>query len=367
MIQQFNAVHASLNEEISDLRDGISSTEVNDSRGNYVYTDGSVALPVRQNEEYRMIGESEVFNSSLITYTRYIGETGSYVDDSGILKIPAANKKLLAVYANMMVQEENRGRFYGMIVVDGDRKINPMHPVIAAMIAAREIRLSDTFTIIMYPYQEQKSINTDFSEKYSKEIVEMLSSIRNEQYLPSISYAPTNSLDNDIRAMVSDVNGVSITFRSNGDRINDVIIPVQLATTSIVYPFYGLIHSSNNGGGSYTSNHLYPCLSGNIDTMSTGRGQTCVGSLNNYSFSSLYVLSNMNIRSMYFSEVFSAASDNFIAACQSVSAEFIAAAAGMSFDEDSNDSNEESNDESNNSIPVEEEQAREESCEPCAV
>ncbi len=330
MIQQFNALHAALGEEINDIRNKMTSENTNNSRSNYLYADGSVVLPV-SDSHFDMVGaEYRNLFENRFHYEKFITTPDSMVKDEDILKIPNANKKLLAVYANMMAEEENIGVFYGMLVIDGDMKINPLHPVIAAMITAREIRLSDKFTIIVYPYSERKVIDADKLSTMSKEIINMIPQIRDTQYIPSISYVPSNSLSIDIKNMVENTEGTTIRFRESGDSVRSAIIPVQLTTKGIVYPYYGLVHSQGGIGDSYVSRNLYPCLSGNIDTTGLGMGTTCVGDLSSSAFASLYVLSNMNIRSLYFPEVYTELSVGFIQACQNISAEFLSIMSGVS-------------------------------------
>ena len=368
MIQQFNAIHAALSEEINDIREKITSSTTNDSRANFLYADGSVVLPYRAENSLQMIGASRAYGHSFTHFNTFINASGSLVDDNGILKVPGANKKLLATYANMMTTSDNIGKFYGMLIMFDEKKLNPLHPIIAAMITAGEIRLPDTFTLVMYPYAARRMVDTTYADSYKVDIVSMLTSIRSSQFLPTVSYRAQNNMVTDTRTLVTeDIGRVNVRFQENGESIRNAVIPVQLTTRGIVYPYYGLIESHGGGGNNYTSRNLYPCLSGNIDTQSEGSGQTCVGDLNNNAFSSLYVLANMNIDSMYFSDVYTDGSIDFISACQSVSAEFLAAAAGLSFDEDENNSEPESE---SNSAPSEDESSSEsteteDACDVC--
>jgi hypothetical protein len=212
------------------------------------------------------------------------------------------------------------------ITFDG-KKINPLHPVIAAMITANEISLPETFTIIIYPYYSKQSISMSNSEEYEGKIVEGISRLREEQHIPSVEYRASNNLHNDVNAFLTNQNH-QINFRENGATVRYALIPVQLATHGITFPYYGLVYSTKDGSDSYRSMNIYPCLSGNIDTAFGGTGNTCVGDLSNYNFSSLYVLGNMNINSMYYSEVFTSESLTFIHACQKVSTAFLKVAAG---------------------------------------
>jgi len=325
---QFNAIHAAINEEIADIRENVTSTEANSTRASYVYADGSVVLPVSNATSMNMI-DSTVFNNILESYSNYISNESSLVRDSDIIKVPNANKKLLAAYAKMMVDDGNIGKFYGMIIVDENKKINPLHPMIAAMITAGEIKLSKRFTIIVYPYGSRRYADADIIDGLSRSIVSLIGLIRQGQYLPEVSYEPSSSLESDIRTSSVSPGTCVISFSERGRVVEDAVIPVQLATRGIVYPYYGMILSSRNSGAPYSSKNLYPILSGNIDTVANVPGATCVGGLSNYAFSSLYVLSNMNIESMYFSEVFTAKTDAFIMASQIVSAELLAAAVGI--------------------------------------
>ena len=357
MIQQFNAVHAALNEEINDIRESISLSETNNSRANYLYQDGSVVLPISNASSLELVARDEIEWGAKTEWDSLIGGEHSIVQDRDIIKIQNANKKLLATYANMMIQPENTGRYYGMLVIDGEKKINPLHPVIAAMIVAGEIKLSSSFTIIVYPYESSVSIDREHSKENQEDIVRMILSIRASQYIPSIVHAPSNSLSNDIEMMVRNIDGMSVHFRESGSPIKEAVIPVQLATNSIVYPYYGLISSIGGAGGAYMSRNLYPCLSGNIDTRDYMSGNTCVGNLSNYTFTSLYVLANMNINSMYFGEIITNKTTDFVDACQNVSAEFLSAYAGIVFNNGESDED--------TSPEQEHESETTESCETC--
>lgn len=320
MYEMYNGMHAAFNEEIHDLREKMTSFAVNISRSSYVYEDGSVVIPSLYDDR-RIISKEYLEDSYLKSFDFLIGDNGK-VDDSAILRINDANKKLLSMYASMFANET--GSFYGMIIVDGDKKFNPLHPIISMMIVAGEIQLSDSFTIIVYPY---KSIEEDFDtyliEEFASEITELIVEVRETQRLPNIYYRTGNSLETDIKNSIGGIEHLRIPFIETGDRVETAIIPVQLATTSIVYPYYGLILSRGGDGEQYRSRNKFPLLSGNINTGISGAGDTCVGELNSSSFTSLYVLSNMNTNSMFGDDVIGVTYKEFIQACQNVSAEIL--------------------------------------------
>lgn len=238
------------------------------------------------------------------------------------------NKKILGLYANMMCSDEQKGMFYGMTISYDSKKLNPLHPVIAAMITAGEIRLPDEFTIIVYPYAHKAFIDDDYAEEYKKEIIEGITQIREEQHLPSVTYRANGSESSDIQNFTNN-SEYSISFNETGENTQCAVIPVQLATSGVTYPYYGLIMSDRTHRDSYLSTNLYPCLSGNIDVSTNRNGQTCVGELSNSVFASLYVLSNMNINSLYYTDIYTSETLTFVHACQSVSAAFISAWAGI--------------------------------------
>lgn len=328
---QLNALHAAINEEIHNIGESVTSTSANDSRANYLYADGSVVTPIVSRDEMLVIGEVSRRNSDFKLITYLFGTNESIVKDDSILKVSNANIRLLASYANKM-HTEWKGRFYGAVIVDGDRKFNPFHPMIALMIAAGDIVLSDTFTLIMYPYSIDIDIDDDKSEEYFADLASSLTISRSERYLPELRYvAHATEMDN-IRSALLHQDSFSVRFLEDGGKIQNALIPVHLATNSLIYPYYGMILSCSETDGSYASTNLYPCLSGNINTRSDSYGTTCVGELSDNAFTSLYVLSNMNTQSMYSSELLPVGIETFIHACQAVSAEFLAFAAGMSFD-----------------------------------
>lgn len=332
MVNQLNMLHAAINEEIMDVRDKNVNDEVNAARANYVYGDGSVVFPMDSLDDVVPIGDGSYDYEDCGHINDLLGESHSLIRDGDILKVPNANIQILAAYARMFASEENLGSFYGMVIVDGAKKVNPLHPVIASMIMTKEMHLSGTFTIIVYPYRAGGEHTPSMSrvDAFSSRLISMISTIREERYLPQISYACSESYrDTAQKALLNGLNHCPIPFREGGQEVRGAMIPVHLATRGIVYPYYGMIKSRKSPGSSYASGNLFPMLSGNIDTYSDSYGSTCVGDLSNYAFSSLYVLSNMNINSLYFYKVLTYEFRDFVCACQTVSAGFLGFAAGL--------------------------------------
>jgi len=336
MVNQLNALHAAINEEIADVYAKNSDESVNSSRASYVYGDGSVVFPVEPgtcDSGIDLVGSNDEEDDHE-HINRLIGESDSMVRDGDILKVPNANLKILASYAKMFTDDENMGTFYGMVIVDNGKKINPLHPIIASMIMTKEIILSDTFAIIVYPYRAgmEHTPSQDIIDEYSSSLISIMSKIRDRRYLPNIKHMPREPLEEvSKKALINGVEHCSITFRETGNEVREAIIPVQLATRVIVYPYYGMIRSSKSSmeDSAYNSGNCFPMLSGNVDSYSVSPGSTCVGELSNRSFSSLYVLSNMNILSMYFHDILRPGYKNFVCACQLVSAAFLGFAAGI--------------------------------------
>jgi len=332
MVNQLNMIHAAINEEIIDVQEKNTNESVNLSRSSYVYGDGSVVFPMRDTSSVVPAGDGSYDHEDCMNINELIGEPQSRVRDADILKVPNANIRILAAYAKMFTDDTNMGSFYGMVIVDGGKKLNPLHPVIASMIMTKEIKLSDTFTIIVYPYASGREHvpHETMVDRYSSKIISLISAIRENRYLPEVRYTPGESFrDTARKALLDGVQRCLIPFREGGSEIREALIPVHLATRGIVYPYYGMIKSwKGSTGGAYMSGNYFPMLSGNVDTYSTSGGSTCVGDLSNYSFTSLYVLSNMNILSLYFHEVLTYEYEDFVCACQLVSAGFLGFAAG---------------------------------------
>jgi len=356
MFNQFNALHASLNEEIHDIRE--KNTSVADARRNsFLYEDGSVVLPVHS-DNWRQIARGRVEGHDRRHYEYFFGNSdhSGKINEKEIMKVQG-NKEILASFANMMVQPEHKGKFYGMTISFDGKKMNPLHPMIASMITAGEIHIPETFTIIVYPYMDTQYLNEDYSEEYSRDIIELITRVREEQHLPTISHRASNNLESDTNGFLLN-DSYSVSFREEGSNVPYALIPVQLATNGITYPYYGLIES-RRADGAYSSRNLFPCLSGNVDTIMDGRGNTCVGDLSNSMFASLYVLANMNIQSLYYQEVVTDAVYDFVHASITVSSAFLSAWAGINKEDETPAETETPLEEANTDADG--------SCEPCSA
>jgi hypothetical protein len=204
------------------------------------------------------------------------------------------------------------------MVAKGEQRFNILHPITAIMIVSGQIPLDKPVTAVIYRYQIKRDIDEDNSNLYGEKIQELCVEVMNNKTTPTLSLEPRRSLQDDIRDFAVNSNH-EISFRERSSNSSEIIIPVQLATSGLTMPWYGLIHTRKSGGG-YSSKNLFPMLSGNVSSpFLASMGSTCTGNHDSSMFSSLYVLNNMNIGSMYFGETVPIDVHTFVDACQEVS------------------------------------------------
>ncbi len=318
-IKVFNILHSALNQTIDDIRD--SAEENNKQSGTYLYEDGGVVIPIGNMDDLEpirvladtrdraRIKEIDIMDGEVSVFVKSIR------DEDKIIRIPDCTILKLASVSKMMTEEENKGIFYGvMIVTPKGQRINPFHPSIALMIFSKEIELPETFTLLMYPYPIKKTITRKDSDEYLDQIVEISGTIHRNKNLPVTTLSPRDTSTMDKERFLSNQNA-SIVFDEVSVGIKYSVTPVQLATLGIIIPYYGLIETERTES-LQNSRNMYPIESGNIiQHTGSGRGATCTGDLNNAMFGSLHVLFNMNIDSVFFKRTMPIDAHNFVDAC----------------------------------------------------
>jgi hypothetical protein len=206
------------------------------------------------------------------------------------------------------------------MIADEDRRYNLLHPVVSAMLIAGTIKLSSKITAVLYRYEEKKEVDEELSSNYEDQIKDVCAYIIRKKTSPSLSLEPRTSLREDIKSIVFD-SDYEIQFRERNSNSDMIAIPVQLATNGgLTMPWYSLIYTHKNYGGGYSSVNLFPMSSGNVSSQfGNSAGGTCTGNHDSSMFSSLYVLNNMNISSMYFNACVPIDVASFVDACQRVS------------------------------------------------
>lgn len=326
----YNILHAAYNEEIRDIRD--SARNEMSASVKFLYDDGSLVIPVNENMLDKRIfsnwkGET-VTRDNNENFSAYRGEyamdTSSFHDriarTHSLQRIDGLDAKALLNIAIYFV-EHGKGDFYGIMVQDGERRYNILHPVVAIMLISGHITLGNNMSAVPFRYPEKVTIDEENSAKYQGELRELTSEILTKKELPSLSLEARHSLNDDISAFASSPHH-SIRFRERSSNSNYVFTPVQFATAGLTIPWYALIFSQKRGGGGFSSANIYPILSGNVSSLYLdSAGSTCTGNHDSSMFSSLYVLNNMNIGSMYFGNCVPIDNADFIDACQNVSIE----------------------------------------------
>ena len=316
-IKIFNILHNAVNQTIDDI---YKNSEANNrSTGKYMYDDGTMSIPTSSMDvENTIIPISEQFrrerDAGQPLKTQAVELVANIREDDNIKRVVDCNTGVLLNILKSIVEENNRGLIYGILVVTEDgKKVNPLHPVVAMMLAQKDISFPEKFTLLIFPYPVRKKISGTESSDYLEKIAKTISAIREEKHLPETRI---EAVDNELevkRNFVFDQNA-EIKIREMSSGVDFTVIPVQLATTSFAIPYYGLLASKRTSA--YVSKNLFPMESGNIN-MRTGEGfgSTCTGELNNSIFGSLHVLGNMNINSMYFGETIPGDFHNFVDAC----------------------------------------------------
>lgn len=217
---------------------------------------------------------------------------------------------------------------YGMLInLGSDKRLNPLHPLVAQAISTGAIKLPETFEVIIYPMQKEQKIAQKGLETNVTAAVHILNFVNEHGQTAREVIKPKNSLYSDISnlAKTTDPLNFTVEFQSKeSSTMRNVIIPVQFASDGVVTPYYGVIQSEHRDGG-YRSQQLSPMLSGNIQTGDTSFGSTCTGDLSSSRYSSLHVLNGFNLNSAYFKEAVSNSSLHWIKACQLISIEILCA------------------------------------------
>lgn len=217
---------------------------------------------------------------------------------------------------------------YGILInLGSDKRLNPLHPLVAQAISTGVIRLPDTFEVIIYPMTKEQKISQKGLETNVTAAVSILNFTNENGQTAREVIKPKNSLYSDINnlAKTTDPLNFTVEFQSKeSSTMRNVITPVQFASDGVVTPYYGIIQSEHRESG-YRSQQLSPMLSGNIQTGSTEFGTTCTGDLSSSRYSSLHVLNGLNLNSAYFKDTVSVSSFHWIKACQLISIEILCA------------------------------------------
>jgi hypothetical protein len=321
-------LHAGFAQEILEYKD--SAKNERSASGKILYDDGSFVVPLESSSlsPIRSVNLDLEDISSQDDVLRYIDEytpasdlLNSVARVSSLQVIDRINISTLILALDDMI-ESMKGRLYGIILSRGDVRVNILHPFIAMMIASGEMDMSGYFSAVIYTYPSDNDISNERAKIYQKKIKDVLSIVAKEKTVPSLSLEPRRSLSEDIKNFMLDQN-YSLSFRERASNSSRIAIPVHLASDTLTIPWYSLVYTERSGNG-YLSKNIFPMLSGNVSSKYLeSAGSTCTGNHDSSMFSSLYVLNNMNIGSMYFPNTVPKDSADFVYGCQKVSIDIL--------------------------------------------
>mgnify|MGYP003585074355 CR=1 FL=1 len=214
-------------------------------------------------------------------------------------------------FASSLVNEdENNNVLYGVVWTSSvnSSRINLLHPIIAMSTILGHYNKYNTHTGVLTIYSLSSPKKVTPVEESINRWRDILA-VMDKSVMPgsSIRFGTSrSSLYEKIRSNYGFGNYVS--YSTSGSESLHAIVPIQLYTKAMVYPYYGAVLSvRSNNSAEFKSRNIVSMLTGNIRSGSsssvTGFDSTCVGSLSNSRTASLGVLNNMNLDSMYGSRI----------------------------------------------------------------
>lgn len=261
------------------------------------------------------------FNSSMFD-TSTISEKISYID---------------AIKLAHQLYVSSPELIYGMLLHDGNKFINPLHPIITHSFSKHykeNIKniiadaSKEKYSIIIYTYKNgYKSgeiLNDDFlyddmhEELFANHIYSILALLeqKNEIYEKKISYVDTSNKN----TMFDRYGHFEYTSKCNESSLFNVSLqPVQLVNDGIATPYYGIVAEQNRNGDVY-GYQLAPMLSCNLgrvylqnrqDSIKTSATSVCTGNFPKTSLAGKLSLNHAYLGSAYFKQIMARSAINF--------------------------------------------------------
>lgn len=213
---------------------------------------------------------------------------------------------------------------YGLLIVEGKFRCNPLHPITSLSILKGNIELPSEFTLIIYEYKHKPKMSKDRIVSNIKDITKVISQITPASDPVSYNVKPSNTFSADYSHLEpATMHSYRISVESHGNNPPEVLVPIQYIASSVVVPFYGLTYT-NKSGGQYNGNNIFPMISGNIQGgFHSSLGTVCTGELANSQYSSLPVINTLNTNSTYYAEVCNTDFKVFVEACKELSCSYL--------------------------------------------
>jgi hypothetical protein len=256
--------------------------------------------------------------------SKYLSPEVTTITYNRTLSIPTMIKQL--------AEEE---KIYGVIIQskDGDYAINPLHPLVAFLIAADLLKYPDEGKLHIFEWKERRfdSVkeamnNSSHIESYIKDY-EKIFAMAPDIIKEPVVIKQRASIDNrDITALIEEpfVENINTVIKviknsegsTNLTNIKSLVIPHQLIVDGTLSPYYGLSNIFSPTDSSITGYGLGPMVTGNISQShdggnrkyssfqnSSNSGNVCTGSENSVVPKGWFTLSRVNLNSMYYSDV----------------------------------------------------------------
>lgn len=243
------------------------------------------------------------------------------------LRIAAETTKIdtdMSVYGMTWASKENN-----------DFRINILHPIVVQSILAGEydqvISLESEGTLYVFEYKRKSTtmLNDKFAEEVIERWTEVLMVLATEAYPPNTTLKCSSnmgSICNTIRQGSQSIETINVSFSESGSNPPKVITPTMFVTQGMLFPYYGAVMSRYNDSR-YESRDLMHWGSCNLDHRRDigAWGGTCTGSLSNSVYSSLRVLTNLNMGSAHHTDVISNRGDlrTYVKVTQEICAEML--------------------------------------------
>ncbi|MEA3280210.1 MAG: hypothetical protein U9Q38_06395 [Thermodesulfobacteriota bacterium] len=213
--------------------------------------------------------------------------------------------------------------FYGIMITFDDIRLNPLHPIVAANIANGVISIPRVFNAVVYTGQFMEDGSPSATDEAL--LLRILARIQVTEVAAAASSSCVADYDREAFANRAVARTLQYDYNLHTSHAPaTVVIPVQLLSTGLTYPYYGIVESVYNEERGYRSRNIAPCLSGNIEAAVAGDEDayhsTCCGSLSPAHYPSLKVLNDMNIHSLYYEDLVAYDVADYIATCIKVGA-----------------------------------------------
>ena len=313
-----NIFASAIHEEMKDLVAAYNGKEDEKSKElKRVNNEGQVLIPVNVNP-MNYAYEMDSYDTSDGVHEEYYGKIYDRIKYSNILKLDGNIDILKDILIDLFVNKDSS--IYGILVIQGNERYNIMHPIIAKMISTGEIKLKETFKIVVYSYVDRYKLrDASTLDSNVERIVDITNMIQSNGYKAKGAIIYENNVNIEEASRQELYNDATFAFSMEGGaRPEYGIAPVQLMSAEIAIPYYGIIGSKTDGG-EYYSVDLAPMMSGNLDRYiggSTEWWNTCTGDESNRYFKSLFVMNNMNLNSLYYESILDGDFRQWVFDCQ---------------------------------------------------